>query len=386
MPAPSHPAQASTPARDERGVVWLLSWAHFLNDGAANYLPGILPALLAALAIPIGYAGAVIGLLVAGQGLQPLTGALSDRIGARNLIVVGLAGSSLGAAAVGWARTPAELLAGLVLIGACNSMFHPPALAKVRRLATDSGERATAIFLVGGEIGRGVWPLLASVVVVVAGLRSLWVLSLAAAATLPFLWWELPPQPRRRSEVRLWDGLRDARGPLGVLVGYSSLRGAMLFGSIAFVPLLWQARGGRLVTGAALITTMLVVGIVGNLGAAVLAQRWGRRRLVIAGTALACLLLAAFLLADGVWLWIMMAAFGIAIFATLPLTVLMGQDLLPHHHSLGSGLALGFSNALGAGVVAALGLLAARWGPLGVLWAIEACGVLSLGLAWWLPA
>ena len=30
----------------EYGKLSVLSWAHFLNDGAANYLPGILPAIL----------------------------------------------------------------------------------------------------------------------------------------------------------------------------------------------------------------------------------------------------------------------------------------------------------------------------------------------------
>ncbi|MGH9417970.1 MAG: MFS transporter [Terriglobales bacterium] len=382
-PAPASAASASPRAG---GAVALLSWAHFLNDGAANFLPGILPVLLAAMAIPIGYAGAIMAILIAGQALQPLTGLLSDTWGGRAFLVAGLAGSSLGAAWVGWAHGRASLIAALVLIGVCNAGFHPPALAATRAYGGGSGERQVAVFLVGGEIGRGAWPLAASVVVEALGLGGLWVLALAAAVTLPGLWLRLRDIPRRPPPGGAWRALREARGPLAALLAYSSLRSAMIVGVSAFVPLWWEARGGRLVTGAALITTMLVVGIVGNFGAAVLAERLGRRAVVAAGTLLSCVFLALFLCASGAWLWLLMAALGVALFATLPLTVLMGQDLLPRHHALGSGLALGFCNALGAAVVAALGgALAARWGAAGVLWAMEGCGLAALALAATLP-
>ena len=94
----------------------------------------------------------------------------------------------------------------------------------------------------------------------------------------------------------------------------------------------------------------------------------------------------ATLKSHGIWIWVSIAGLAIALFATLPITVVMGQDLLPRHPSLGSGLALGFSNALGALGVGALGLLAARWGAGGVLWGIEACGLVAIGLAALLPA
>lgn len=387
-PSPPPPCPETSAATRARGAIALLSWAHFLNDGAANFLPGILPVLLAALAIPIGYAGVIMAILIAGQALQPLTGLLSDTWGGRAFLVAGLAGSSLGAAWVGWAHGKGALIAALVLIGVCNAGFHPPALAATRAYGGGStgrpaaGTLEVALFLVGGEIGRGVWPLAASVVVEAMGLGGLWVLALAAVVTLPWLWLRLRDIPRRPHAGGAWRALLAVRGPLGVLLAYSALRSAMIVGVSAFVPLWWEARGGRLVTGAALITTMLVVGIAGNFGAAVLAQRWGRRAVVAGGTLLSCVFLALFLFAAGAWLWILMAALGIALFATLPLTVLMGQDLLPRHHALGSGLALGFCNALGAAVVAALGaMLAARWGATGVLWAMEGCGLAALPLA-----
>lgn len=378
--------EAAAPARGAEGVIGLLAWAHFLNDGAANYLPGILPALLGALALPLRDAGILVGFLIAFQALQPFAGILADRSNARVMITIGLAGSSLGAAGIGWASNAQALLGALVGIGICNTLFHPPALTGVRRLAAGGGEKATAVFLVGGEVGRGVWPLLAGVVVTAWGLQALWVLALAAIPTLPLLWWRVPVRMHPAARTGAWRGIREAGRPLRVVIVYSALRSAQITGVSAFVPLLWEARGGKLVAGAGLITTMLVTGIIGNLGAAALARHWGRRPLVIVSTAAFTVLLAAFLLASSIWLWITMALLGIAVFATLSLTVLMCQDQLPRNPSLGSGLALGFSNALGAGLVAVLGLLAPVWGPEGVLWTFVACGGVAFVFAFALPA
>ncbi|MGH9467783.1 MAG: MFS transporter [Terriglobales bacterium] len=375
----------NTPTAGGWRAVELLSWAHFLNDGAANYLPGVLPAILAALVLPLREAGVIMGILIAFQALQPFSGFLADRHGARFMILAGLAGSSAGAAWIGWASSANSLIAALVLIGICNTLFHPPSLAAVRRLGAGGGEHATALFLVGGEIGRGAWPLLAGILVTAWGLHALWVLALAAIPTLGVLWMRLPLPAPVPARAGVWKALRRAGRPLTTVIAYSALRSCLLVGVSTFVPLLWRARGGSLVGGAGLITTMLVVGIAGNLGAPFLAKRWGRKAVVVIASFASCALLAAFLLSGGAWLWITMALLGIAVFATLPLTVVMGQDLLPQQPSLGSGFALGFSNAIGAGIVALLGLLAPVWGASGVLWTIVACGVVALWPAFALP-
>lgn len=378
-------ASTARGAPSPAAAIATLAWAHFLNDGAANYLPGVLPAILVGLGLPLAYAGAIMALLFLGQALQPAAGVLADRGDGRAYIVGGLAASTLAAACIGWASGPATLAAALVVVGVGNAAFHPSSLAAVRLAASGSGERPMSVFSIGGELGRGLWPLVASLVVAAIGLRALWLLSLPAAVTLPWLWRRAPRARPRARALSAWTGLKRAGRPLLLLVSYSSLRSVLIVAVSAFVPLLWRERGGHLVGGAGLITTMLLVGIIGNFGGAHFARRVGRRRMVALATLAACAWLAAFLFASGVWLWITMAGFGVAFFASLPLTIIMGQDLLPDHHSLGAALALGFSNAIGAVIVALLGLEAARWGAGGVLWAAEACGAAAVLLALALP-
>nr|WP_298249764.1 MFS transporter [uncultured Halomonas sp.] len=371
-------------ARPEPNRLAGMSWAHFLNDGAANYLPGVLPAILISLNLSVALAGTIMAALLIGQALQPLVGLLADRLGGRLMVVAGLAGSSLGGALVGFVSGLWSLLGVLALIGISNSFFHPQALAGIRQLGGSRPGMAMSIFMVGGEVGRGLWPALASWVVVQWGLGYLWVLTLPALFSLPLLLRWAPRLPARTAEATpiAW---RDHAGPVTRLVAFSTLRSLMIFTVVTFVPLAWTQAGGALTTGASFITVMLLVGVIGNVGGGHLSDKVGRRPLLIAAMALASAMLAAFLLSSGGWLWVVLGVLGICLFATLPLGVLVAQDILPENRSLGSGLALGLSNGLAALGIMALGPVAAAWGPTVPLWIALAGGVISVPLAIGLP-
>jgi len=340
-----------------------MTWAHMINDGAANYFPGVLPAILAGAHAPLGLAGSLVAAMAIGQALQPLIGWISDRVGGRAILVGGFAMTSVGGALLGETHSLAVIVVLLLAVGVGTSLFHPQALAGVRRLTAGRRGLRTSFFLVGGELGRGLWPTLASLVVAHLGLGSLWIIGLPGALTIGFLLRWAPPLPassgdRGRPPVRLrWSG----RGrPLATLVTYAGLRGFAIFGLVTFVPVLWRIRGESLVTGASVITTILVVGIVGNLGGGHLADLLGRR-LVLVGSAVAVAVLVVpmgYLRGPGVW--VLGGALGCVLFMTLSTTILIGQDIFPESPSLGSGIALGLSNAIGALLVLVLGLFVSR--------------------------
>lgn len=361
-----------------------LSWTHFVNDGAANYLPGILPAILISLHVDPRLAGSIMAALLLGQALQPIYGWLSDRLGGRGLIFAGITGTTLGGALVGFAPNYASLLLVLLIIGVTNSMFHPQALAAVRQLAHRRRGLSMSVFLVGGELGRGIWPVLGSLVVMHFGMRALWILALPALLTLPFLWRQIPPltaHPTSRAPIAWRRHLPD----LTPIVAFSALRATVMFSLVTFIPLWWHAQGGSLVSGASLISTLLVTGIIGNLGGGHLADLVGRTRVLLGATLLSTLLLAGILLSPGIWLWPLLGLLGISVFALLPLTIMMGQDSIPEKPSLGAGLALGLANGLGAVAVLGLGLLVNSWGLVGILWFSVGLSALSAVLVLFLP-
>lgn len=366
------------------GRLAVMSWAHFLNDGATNYLPGVLPAILHSLHLSVGFAGTIMASLLIGQTVQPLFGWLADRTGGRMFILLGVGGSALGGALVGVAPTLWGLIGVLVLIGLANSLFHPQALAAVRHLESRNIGLVMSVFLVGGELGRGIWPLLASLVVIEIGVKTLWILAIPAFLTLPLIAYKAPKLPRRHTHFAAVDWRRAGKD-VGLVVAFRTMCAVLLFSLLTFVPLLWRARGGSLVGGASLLTIFLVVGIFGNVGGGHLADRFGRRAVLGVTTMLTVFMLAAFLLVTGIWQWLVLAGLGVVMFASLPVTILMGQDILPGNRSLGSGLTLGFSNGLGAIIVMLLGFLVFRLGIDGVLWVNVLLAAVTSALVPFLP-
>lgn len=152
----------------------------------------------------------------------------------------------------------------------------------------------------------------------------------------------------------------------------------MIFGVTTFVPLLWQARGHGLVAGSAMIAILLVVGISGNHGGGHIADRVGWRPVLLGSTSLVgAAVLAAFLVSSGVCEWFLLGMLGIMLFATLPLSVLMAQEMFPENRSFGSGIVLGLCNGLAAIGMIGLGAVADHDGILAVLWVLVIAFVLS---------
>jgi FSR family fosmidomycin resistance protein-like MFS transporter len=364
----------------------VLAWSHFLNDGYINYMPAVLPDLLKKLDIPIALVGSlVLALQGVGSLLQPFIGRFADRIGGRRFIFVGLGMSAVAASLIGLAPSYGLLLVLLVVAGMGNATFHPQAMATTRTVAGTQAGLKMSVFSVGGELGRGAWPAIAGVLVTSLGLPDLWLFAIPGVLTLLLLVRMAPsrdPQPAQAMQFS-W---QKKRGRVLALVGFVGLRGLIAFGVVTFVPLLWNERGGSLVGGATLISVMLIVGIVGNLGGGVIADRIGRRPVLLGSSLLCTLFVALFLFSHGPWLWVSLGLLGIAVFATAAVTVLVGQDIFPGSHSMASGIALGVGNALGAvGVFLLSEFVAPTYGIDTLLAWIGGLALLGVPLAFALP-
>lgn len=222
------PEGAGVPA-GKRSRLLGLSWAHLLNDGAANYLPECCPRCWSPCTNQSVWRGADSGAHY--RPGPPAGDWLADRLVGRALTVSGLTVSSLGGCLFGVAHSTWLLVVLLLLVDIGNAFFHPQALAALRSVVHGRQGLFTSAFLVGGELGRGIWPTGASLVVAHLGLDYLWQVGLPGLATAPFLAQltpRLPTRTRQRQPIH--------SRPMALLIAYQSIRALILYAT--FIPIL----------------------------------------------------------------------------------------------------------------------------------------------------
>lgn len=382
----SYPRSAEEPAFGFlSGRLMGMSWAHLLNDGAANYLPGILPALLVNLQQPVSMAGGLMFALIMVQSLQPLAGRLADHLGGRNLILGGFCLSVMGGAILGFAPNLWAVIGVLAMIGIGNTLFHPQSLAAVRSLPGAKTGARMSFFLIGGEAGRGIWPSITSFLIVTYGMTALWLTVIPALLTFPFLF-RWAPSLAKREETSARIAWRSTLRPLLGLMIFGGVRSFSIYGSVTFIPILWHLHGGSLVAGASIISTLLVVGIIGNFAGGHIADRFGVHvPLTVAALVGGASIAAAPTVGYGPMLWVLASIIGIALFCSMPMIVLVAQNVFAESRAMGSGLAIGASNAIGATALFAVSLLSTRIGVAPLLYIVAGTSLLTLVAALLLP-
>ena len=182
--------------------------------------------------------------------------------------------------------------------------------------------------------------------------------------------------------VRL--GLRENAGQFALLVGLNVLVGAMVGLERSVLPLVGEEDFG-LASRAAVLAFVVAFGAakaLTNLAAGGLAERAGRRRLLIAGWAVALPVPAMIALAPS-WGWIVAAnvLLGVNQGLAWSMTVVMKIDLVGPRRR---GLALGLNESAGylgvAAAALATGALAGSYAPREVVW-IGAALIAAAGLA-----
>src|SRR5207249_7995297 len=93
---------------------------------------------------------------------------------------------------------------------------------------------------------------------------------------------------------------RDRRGAMALLLGVIAFRSLAWFGLITFVPLWEVSLGHSKAHGNHLLSLMLLAGGVGTLLAGAAADRFGRRLVLFASSAVVAPLILVFILVGGV--------------------------------------------------------------------------------------
>lgn len=378
-------ARAAAPL--DRRALGLLSFGHVAADTCQGAVAGLLPFLISRRGLSYAEATSlVLAATLAASVVQPAFGLIADRRSWPLLMPAALLLAGAGLAAVGFLPSYPATFAAIVLSGLGVAAFHPEA---ARRAGGASGSRPAtgmSLFSVGGNAGFALGPLLVVVLVGTLGLRG--TLGLLAVPLIAAI--ALALGRGHLAGVAAAAGRRSREGtdrwaPFGRLSGAVALRSVVYFGLLAFVPL-YVARtlGDGATAGSAALTVMLVAGAIGTLVGGRVADRIGPRLMFAFSMAALPPLLVMLLMVPGALLPAL-ALIGAATVATFSVTVVIGQELLPSHPGVASGITLGLAMGIGGLGASLLGFLADADGIRSALAILVVLPIPALALAISLP-
>jgi MFS transporter, FSR family, fosmidomycin resistance protein len=336
-----------------------LSSGHAATDFANGALPALLPffverfdlsyTLAATLMLASAFSSSVI---------QPFFGLWSDRRGAIWLLPAGVAVAGIGIALAADAPSYWLVLACVLVSGVGVAAYHPEGS---KFAAYTSGRRRASgmsLFSIGGNVGYALGPAVATPLVLWLGLEGGLLLALPGLAIAAVLIAIAPYLAGFAPERRAVPDGEDRPGALSLLLAVIALRSVAWFGLVTFVPLWAVSLGHSKAYGNQLLTFMLLAGAAGTLAAGPLADRVGRRPVLIGAIAATAPLTLVFVAVGGVVGAIALALVGACVIGTFGVTMVMSQEYLPRRIGLASGLSIGMSIGLGGIAAVALGALA----------------------------
>jgi FSR family fosmidomycin resistance protein-like MFS transporter len=371
----------------------LLATAHVSDDLNQSFIPALLPYLIVWRGISHTEAGTlVLAQAISSSVLQPVIGYVADRRSMPWLIAVGLMLAGCGVALVGFMPTLPLMWIGALISGIGVASFHPEAARFANYVAGVKKATGMRWFAAGGNVGFAVGPIFATAVVAAWGLPG----TLAACVPVLVIGTIVLLELRRlRTFVPAHATSRSGQGTddwvsFGKLSAFVTVRAMAYFGFVAFVPLyVVEVLHGSPAVGDAMLTGFLFAGVLGTLSGGVIADRFGRRIVLVTSTALAALmtaLLVALTHQGNLLLAIpLLMVTGFVFVASQSAFVVLGQEYLPNRMGLASGVTLGLAVSLGGTFSPVMGAIADAHGVSATILAAGALSVIGALVALTLP-
>jgi len=370
--------------------LFLVTLAHFCVDSYASLLAPLLPQIKLSLGLSLvqtGFLGTIVSIC---NISQPLLGYMADRMNRRYLVIAGLAMATLFAPLLGIASSYFGLVAILALGGIGVAAFHPQVFSLAGELSEPRRSFGLALFIFGGTLGLGLTPLWVPYFAEHIGLEQLpWVALpglVFVILLIKFVPLDNPQMQRHQAIPSLRQSLGPQAGPLALITAVVILRSVSGLAFGYYIPLLADERGQSLAIGGLYLGVNNMAGVIGALIAGYLADRMNSRPLVWGSLLLAAPALYAFLQADGLASYILLAVGGGLLMSSNSILVALAQKLAPENSGLASSLPLGFSWGIASLALPLIGYLADHIGVAAALHYLALLPLLTAVLALFLPS
>jgi FSR family fosmidomycin resistance protein-like MFS transporter len=363
MPTTPTPENGAAPQDGQFQLdgVLTVSGGHAVHDTYTAFLAPLLPEFVGKLALSTTQAGLLSVFMQVPSLLQPLIGHLADRSSLRMLVVIAPTVTAVAMSLLGIAPGYAALALLLVTAGASSASMHAVGPVMIGSLSGANLGRGMGIWMVGGELGRTMGPVVIASAVQFLGLGSMPWLMIGGLLTSAILYTRLrsaPERPLNGPGGLPWrDGLRSMAPILLPLSGIIITRSFMSNALTTYLPLFLSQEGADLWLAGASLSILEAAGVVGALAGGSVSDRIGRRRMLFGSMLVTPLLMFIFLATGNALRLPLLLALGLTSLSITPVIMAMVQESFPESRALANGVYMALSFVLRAGVTLVIGAI-----------------------------
>jgi len=350
----------------QTGRVLTVIAGHAVHDTYTAFLPPLLPAFIANLALSRTEAGLLSVFVSAPSVFQPLLGHFADRINMKALIILGPALTGMMLSILGITPTYWMMVLFLIVAGFSSAGFHATAPVMVSSLSGRRLGRGMGFWMVGGELGRALGPLLIALVIRYLDIQGMPWLIPGGLITSIILYLRLKDVPDRRpgkSESPSWGDFLNSVRPIMVPLTGLLITTAFLSSALStYLPIYLTDEGAEIWFAGMSLSIFEVAGIVGAFLGGTISDRFGRKGILTVSTFAVPLLTFLFVSTDG-WIQILLLPIlGLTALSTAPIMMAILLENVPENRALANGIYMAVSFLTRSGSVVVLGLLGDRYG------------------------
>jgi len=369
--------------------VLTVSAGHAVHDTYTAFLAPLLPAFIVNLSLSNAEAGLLTVFMQGPSLLQPFIGHLGDRISLRTFFILAPALTAVMMSLLGAAPSYGVLALLLMVVGVSSASLHAIGPVIAGNLSGRNLGRGMGFWMVGGELGRFLGPIVIVSAVRLLTLRGTGWLMIAGISISAFLYVQLrdvPGRPPNALQGLPWRQALRGMGPLLIpLTCIIVARSFMMSALTTYLPTFLSEEGADLWLAGASLSILEAAGVVGALLGGSISDRLGRRLILFVSMLTTPLFMFVFLAVNGWGRFPLLLTMGFTALSITPVIMAMVQESFPENRALANGVYMALSFVLRSLVVVVVGVMGDMFGLRLAFAASAAIPLLGLPLILLLP-
>lgn len=358
-------------------ILIIIGICHLLNDSIQAVIPAMFPVLEKSMGLTFTQLGIIaFALNIVSSIMQPVVGIVTDKKPMPFALPIGLTSTLIGVLGLAFAPSFTWIVVSVLFIGLGSAVFHPEGSRVAYMAAGNRRGLAQSIYQVGGNTGQALAPLITALILVPFGQKgAAWFTIVAAVAVLLLVYIASWYTNRLRLDLQLLkqkgkNALTSENPFTKQVIFYLVLLLFLIFARSWYVSGITNFYAFYAIEQYALtiqqaqgfLFAFLVAGAVGTFFGGPLADRFGKRTIILlslVGTAPLSILMP---FVSPVFAFIILTVTGFILMSSFSVTVVYAQELVPGKIGLMSGLTVGLAFGMGALGSIVLGFLADQIG------------------------